>query len=51
MEDAAWLSGGKWVIRGGTVAMWAPISRVDLRVELQVPGGITTYAMDVNGKR
>eukprot|EP00658_Telonema_sp_P-2_P028705 TRINITY_DN21950_c0_g1_i2.p1 TRINITY_DN21950_c0_g1~~TRINITY_DN21950_c0_g1_i2.p1 ORF type:complete len:918 (+),score=221.19 TRINITY_DN21950_c0_g1_i2:97-2850(+) len=50
-EDETFVLGGQWVITHGTFAIWCPISRVDLRVDLSVPGGIESYAVGPEGER
>ncbi|KAI8819368.1 Chs5p-Arf1p-binding proteins-domain-containing protein [Fimicolochytrium jonesii] len=46
--------GGKpntWKIRSGTYCCYNAFSRVDVRVEVRIPGGVDAYAIDVRGDR
>ena len=50
-EEEAFTLGGKWYIVRGIFAIWCPISRVDIRVELAIPGGIESFAIGLDGER
>ncbi|KAJ3157715.1 hypothetical protein HDU89_000092 [Geranomyces variabilis] len=46
--------GGKpnpWKIRSGTYCCYNAFSRVDIRVEVRIPGGVDAYAVDIRGDR
>ncbi|GAA5898229.1 uncharacterized protein JCM6883_000965 [Sporobolomyces salmoneus] len=46
-------SGAKsaWKIRGGAFCSFNAFSRVDVRVEVKIPGGVEAYVVDVRGER
>ncbi|KAI8907663.1 Chs5p-Arf1p-binding proteins-domain-containing protein [Powellomyces hirtus] len=46
--------GGKpnpWKLRSGTYCCYNAFSRVDIRVEVRIPGGVDAYAVDIRGDR
>ncbi|KAJ3012672.1 hypothetical protein HKX48_006160 [Thoreauomyces humboldtii] len=46
--------GGKpnpWKIRSGTYCCYNAFSRIDIRVEVRIPGGVDAYAIDIRGDR
>lgn len=50
-SPSTWLSGGEWSIVGGCFCCFDAFSRVDLRVDVRIPGGVTTYVVDRHGSR
>ncbi|ORX52991.1 chaps-domain-containing protein [Piromyces finnis] len=54
-EQAGWFSNNKsqpsWKIRSGTYCCFNAFSRVDMRVEVQIPGGVVSYLVDLKGDR
>ncbi|KAJ3312987.1 hypothetical protein HDV04_002469 [Boothiomyces sp. JEL0838] len=48
------LAGGKanpWKITGGTYCCFNAFSRVDLRVDIKIPGGVEAYVIDLRGDK
>ncbi|KAF8951674.1 hypothetical protein CPC16_004609 [Podila verticillata] len=51
-EAHAWFSkGASWRIRSGVYCCYNAFSRVDVRVEVKIPGGVESYAVNVRGER
>jgi len=54
-EQSGWFSNNKsqpsWKIRSGTYCCFNAFSRVDMRVEVQIPGGVVSYLVDLKGER
>ena len=55
-ETASWFFGaastkGAWRIRGGAFCSFNAFSRVDVRVEVKIPGGVEAYVIDLRGER
>ncbi|GJJ75500.1 Chs5-Arf1p-binding protein BUD7/BCH1 [Entomortierella parvispora] len=51
-ESHAWFSkGAAWRIRSGVYCCYNAFSRVDVRVEVKIPGGVESYAVNVRGER
>ncbi|KAG0039882.1 hypothetical protein BGZ82_006287 [Podila clonocystis] len=51
-ETHAWFSkGASWRIRSGVYCCYNAFSRVDVRVEVKIPGGVESYAVNVRGER
>jgi len=53
-EQAGWFSNNtqpSWKIRSGTYCCFNAFSRVDMRVEVQIPGGVVSYLVDLKGDR
>jgi len=54
-EQSGWFSNNKaqpsWKIRSGTYCCFNAFSRVDMRVEVQIPGGVVSYLVDLKGDR
>ncbi|GAA5828277.1 hypothetical protein JCM3770_006000 [Rhodotorula araucariae] len=55
-ETASWFFGSTtakspWRIRGGAFCSFNAFSRVDVRVEVKIPGGVEAYVIDVRGER
>ncbi|KAM0748531.1 chaps family protein [Meredithblackwellia eburnea MCA 4105] len=42
---------GGWKIRGGAYCSFNAFSRVDVRVEVKIPGGVEAYVVDLRGER
>jgi hypothetical protein len=40
-----------WKIRGGVYCSFNAFSRVDVRVEVKIPGGVEAYVIDLRGER
>ncbi|GAA5857855.1 hypothetical protein JCM8547_006006 [Rhodosporidiobolus lusitaniae] len=55
-ETPGWFFGSTttkspWKIRGGVFCSFNAFSRVDVRVEVKIPGGVEAYVIDVRGER
>ncbi|BGP16766.1 hypothetical protein JCM10213_002158 [Rhodosporidiobolus nylandii] len=55
-ETPGWFFGSSstkspWKIRGGVFCSFNAFSRVDVRVEVKIPGGVEAYVIDVRGER
>ncbi|KAG0253377.1 hypothetical protein BG011_006396 [Mortierella polycephala] len=51
-ESHAWFSKGvQWRIRSGVYCCYNAFSRVDVRVEVTIPGGVESYAVNVRGEK
>ena len=55
-EDKSWFfsstsSKGNWKIKGGAFCSFNAFSRVDVRVEVKIPGGVDAYVIDLRGER
>ncbi|ORX38429.1 Chs5p-Arf1p-binding proteins-domain-containing protein [Kockovaella imperatae] len=51
-ESPAWFGKGSgWKVRSGTYCCFNAFSRVDMRVEATIPGGVNAYVVDLRGDR
>ncbi|SGZ27071.1 BQ5605_C025g10045 [Microbotryum silenes-dioicae] len=55
-ESASWFFGstatkGAYKIRGGAFCSFNAFSRVDVRVEVKIPGGVEAYVIDLRGDK
>ncbi|RCH92020.1 hypothetical protein CU098_006290 [Rhizopus stolonifer] len=51
-ETQSWFTkSNSWRIRSGIYCCYNAFSRVDIRVEVKIPGGVETYYVDVRGER
>ncbi|KAI9283477.1 Chs5p-Arf1p-binding proteins-domain-containing protein [Umbelopsis sp. AD052] len=50
-DNGAWFGKGEWRIRGATYCCYNAFSRLDIRVEVKIPGGVESYCVDTNGER
>ncbi|GET02007.1 chaps-domain-containing protein [Rhizophagus clarus] len=51
-ETHAWFSkSSAWRIRSGVYCCFNAFSRVDVRVEVKIPGGVESYVMDLRGEK
>lgn len=50
-ESGAWFKGSGWRVRSGTYCCFNAFSRVDVRVEVRIPGGVDAYVVDLRGER
>ena len=52
-DSAAWFGGrtSTWKVRGGTYCCFNAFSRVDIRVDVKIPGGVEAYVIDLRGER
>ncbi|CAG8563613.1 9954_t:CDS:10 [Diversispora eburnea] len=51
-ETHAWFSkSSAWRIRSGVYCCFNAFSRVDVRVEVKIPGGVESYVVDLRGER
>ncbi|KAH8551744.1 Chs5p-Arf1p-binding proteins-domain-containing protein [Umbelopsis sp. PMI_123] len=50
-EHGAWFGKGEWKIRGATYCCYNAFSRMDIRVEVKIPGGVESYCVDTHGER
>ncbi|RKP22174.1 chaps-domain-containing protein [Rozella allomycis CSF55] len=52
MDDSAgWFSKPQWKVTSGVFCCYNAFSRVDLRVEIHIPGGVDAYVIDEKGNR
>nr|ODN91687.1 ChAPs family protein [Cryptococcus depauperatus CBS 7855]ODN91892.1 ChAPs family protein [Cryptococcus depauperatus CBS 7841] len=53
VEDSqAWFGkGSAWKVRSGTYCCFNAFSRVDMRVEANIPGGVEAFVVDLSGNR
>ncbi|KAI6021655.1 hypothetical protein PISMIDRAFT_673903 [Pisolithus microcarpus 441] len=53
LEDSlAWFSKGPtWKVRNGCYCCFNAFSRVDVRVDVKIPGGVNAYVVDLRGER
>ncbi|KAF9788356.1 chaps-domain-containing protein [Thelephora terrestris] len=51
-DTSAWFSKGPtWKVRNGCYCCFNAFSRVDVRVDVKIPGGVHAYAIDLRGER
>ncbi|KAK2465571.1 hypothetical protein APHAL10511_002463 [Amanita phalloides] len=51
-DNNAWFSKGPtWKVKNGCYCCFNAFSRVDVRVDVKIPGGVTAYALDLRGER
>ncbi|TPX48802.1 hypothetical protein SeMB42_g02457 [Synchytrium endobioticum] len=52
-EAAGWFSGKQapWKIKSGTYCCFNAFSRVDVRVEVKIPGGVESHLVDLRGDK
>jgi hypothetical protein len=52
-EPQAWFAtkGSLWHVGGGTYCCFNAFSRVDMRVDVRIPGGVEGYVVDLRGER
>ncbi|WVR09529.1 hypothetical protein IAU60_006597 [Kwoniella sp. DSM 27419] len=51
-EDTAWFGKGNgWKVRSGTYCCFNAFSRVDMRVDVKIPGGVDAYVVDLRGDK
>ncbi|KAK7684982.1 hypothetical protein QCA50_011817 [Cerrena zonata] len=51
-DDAGWFSKGTgWKVRSGCYCCFNAFSRVDVRVDVKIPGGVQAYVIDLRGER
>ncbi|ORY94733.1 Chs5p-Arf1p-binding proteins-domain-containing protein [Syncephalastrum racemosum] len=51
-ESQSWFSkSNAWRIRSGIYCCFNAFSRVDVRVEVKIPGGVESYYVDIRGER
>ncbi|KAG6873909.1 hypothetical protein C0995_009689 [Termitomyces sp. Mi166 len=51
-DSSAWFSKGPaWKVRNGTFCCFNAFSRVDIRVDVKIPGGVSAYVVDLRGER
>ncbi|WWD02301.1 hypothetical protein V865_000340 [Kwoniella europaea PYCC6329] len=51
-EDTAWFGKGHgWKVRSGTYCCFNAFSRVDMRVDVKIPGGVDAYVVDLRGDK
>ncbi|KAF6744819.1 chaps family protein [Ephemerocybe angulata] len=51
-ENSAWFSStAKWKVRNGCYCCFNAFSRVDMRVDVKIPGGVNAYVIDLRGER
>jgi len=51
-ESPAWFGKGNgWRVRSGTYCCFNAFSRVDMRVEAAIPGGVNSHVVDLRGEK
>jgi len=50
-KTISWLPLSSWKITNGIYSCYNAFSKVDMRVEVQIPGGVVSYMIDANKKR
>ncbi|CAL1708705.1 unnamed protein product [Somion occarium] len=51
-DDSGWFSKGTgWKVRNGCYCCFNAFSRVDVRVDVKIPGGVNAYVIDLRGER
>ncbi|TFK72805.1 chaps-domain-containing protein [Pluteus cervinus] len=51
-ENSAWFSkNASWKVRNGCYCCFNAFSRVDIRVDVKIPGGVNAYVIDMRGER
>ncbi|KDQ60015.1 hypothetical protein JAAARDRAFT_205079 [Jaapia argillacea MUCL 33604] len=51
-DTAGWLSKGPtWKVKNGCYCCFNAFSRVDIRVDVKIPGGVNAYVIDLRGER
>ncbi|KZT24160.1 chaps-domain-containing protein [Neolentinus lepideus HHB14362 ss-1] len=51
-DTSGWLTKGPtWKLRNGCYCCFNAFSRVDIRVDVKIPGGVHTYVVDLRGER
>ncbi|KAI0056611.1 chaps-domain-containing protein [Artomyces pyxidatus] len=51
-ETQAWFSKGPtWKVKNGCYCCFNAFSRVDVRVDVKIPGGVVAYVIDLRGER
>jgi tetratricopeptide (TPR) repeat protein len=51
-DSSAWFSkGAAWKVRNGCYCCFNAFSRVDIRVDVKIPGGVNAYVIDLRGER
>ncbi|KIK93063.1 hypothetical protein PAXRUDRAFT_829374 [Paxillus rubicundulus Ve08.2h10] len=51
-DNSAWFSKGtSWKVRNGCYCCFNAFSRVDVRVDVKIPGGVHAYVVDLRGER
>ncbi|GJE93723.1 chaps-domain-containing protein [Phanerochaete sordida] len=51
-DDAGWFTKGTgWKVRNGCYCCFNAFSRVDVRVDVKIPGGVHAYVVDLRGER
>ncbi|KAH8831932.1 Chs5p-Arf1p-binding proteins-domain-containing protein [Flagelloscypha sp. PMI_526] len=51
-DNSAWFSNKTtWKVRNGVYCCFNAFSRVDMRVDVKIPGGVAAYVIDLRGER
>nr|VWO95775.1 Tubulin beta chain (Beta-tubulin) [Ganoderma boninense] len=51
-EEAGWFSKGTtWKVKSGCYCCFNAFSRLDVRVDVKIPGGVQAYVVDLRGER
>lgn len=51
-DNGTWFSTGPaWKVKNGCYCCFNAFSRVDIRVDVKIPGGVTAYVLDLRGER
>ncbi|KAH9941143.1 chaps-domain-containing protein [Epithele typhae] len=51
-DDSGWFTkGASWKVKSGCYCCFNAFSRVDVRVDVKIPGGVQAYVVDLRGER
>ncbi|KAF9003311.1 chaps family protein [Cyathus striatus] len=51
-DNSAWFSNAaRWKVKSGCYCCFNAFSRVDIRVDVKIPGGVNAYVIDLRGER
>ncbi|KAF8340855.1 Chs5p-Arf1p-binding proteins-domain-containing protein [Amanita rubescens] len=50
-DNNAWFKGPTWKVKNGCYCCFNAFSRVDVRVDVKIPGGVSAYVLDLRGER
>ncbi|KAJ7598439.1 Chs5p-Arf1p-binding proteins-domain-containing protein [Mycena floridula] len=50
-DNSAWFGKAGWKVKNGCYCCFNAFSRVDIRVDVKIPGGVNTYVIDLRGER
>jgi Chs5-Arf1p-binding protein BUD7/BCH1 len=47
--DSTWFSNGKWIITKAVICIYNPYDRIDINLEIDIPGGIKLFGYNSDG--